>query len=167
MARTSKETRAGTPIKARLDCGVRPRIQKWSGRCATYQHVLQVRAWCYNKKTRPYRPYIALDWWGKVSRKQICAYVDIVEIAFLDTYEADFLKAIFFVRPIFLVLNFCKKKMGQKPTKNRKMNQKGKDCKFGIFAFKKPNLAQSLKNFAPLYDRTVAPFRSSNIRNFF
>ena len=47
------------------------------------------------------------------------------------------------------------------------MDQKGKNCKFGIFAFKRPNFAQSLKFFARPYGRRVAPFRNSVMRNFF
>ena len=75
---------------------------------------------------------------------------------------ADLLKANFFAQPIFLFKSFAQTKWPKNHHKNWKLTQKrwnsGILC---IFAFKNPNLAQSLKTFARPCGRMVAAFRNS------
>ena len=69
----------------------------------------------------------------------------------------------FFALPIFLFESFAQTKW----TKNQqifyeKLPKKEKIGKFCIFAFKNPNLAQTMKNFTRPYGCMVAAFRNSD-----
>ena len=80
------------------------------------------------------------------------------------TVHADLLKANFFARPIFPFKSFAQTKWPKNQHKNWKLTQKmWNSAKLCIFAFKNPNLAQSLKTFAQPCGRMVAAFRSSDL----